>query len=44
VVPNPTHGMILTDIDHLRGADITYMRLMEKFAYLRSSSTHSAAV
>ncbi len=34
VVPNLTHGIILTDIDQLWVADITYIRLREEFAYL----------
>ncbi len=34
VVPNLTRGMILTGIDQLWVADITYIRLLEEFAYL----------
>jgi putative transposase len=34
VVPNLTHGMILTGIDQLWVADITYIRMREEFAYL----------
>jgi putative transposase len=34
VVPNLTRGIILTGIDQLWVADITYIRLMEEFAYL----------
>jgi putative transposase len=34
VVPNLTHGIILTGIDQLWVADITYIRMLEEFAYL----------
>jgi putative transposase len=34
VVPNLTHGMILTGIDQLWVADITYIRMLEEFAFL----------
>src|SRR5262245_28168780 len=34
VVPNLTHGMVLTGIDQLWVADITYIRMLEEFAYL----------
>jgi putative transposase len=34
VVPNLTHGMILTGIDQLWVADITYIRMREEFAFL----------
>jgi len=34
VVPNLTYGIILTGIDQLWVADITYIRLREEFAYL----------
>ena len=34
VVANLTHGMILTGIDQLWVADITYIRMREEFAYL----------
>ena len=34
VVPNLTRGIILTGIDQLWVADITYIRLLEEFAYL----------
>jgi transposase InsO family protein len=34
VVPNLTHGIVLTGIDQLWVADITYIRLLEEFAYL----------
>jgi putative transposase len=34
VVPNLTYGIILTGIDQLWVADITYIRMREEFAYL----------
>ena len=34
VVPNLTHGMVLTGIDQLWVVDITYIRMLEEFAYL----------
>jgi transposase InsO family protein len=34
VVPNLTHGMVLTGIDQLWVADITYIRMREEFAFL----------
>ncbi len=34
VVPNLTRGIILTGIDQLWVADITYIRMLEEFAYL----------
>jgi putative transposase len=34
VVPNLTHGIVLTGIDQLWVADITYIRMLEEFAYL----------
>jgi putative transposase len=34
VVPNLTHGMVLSGIDQLWVADITYIRMREEFAYL----------
>jgi putative transposase len=34
VVPNLTYGIVLTGIDQLWVADITYIRLREEFAYL----------
>jgi putative transposase len=34
VVPNMTRGIVLTGIDQLWVADITYVRLLEEFAYL----------
>jgi putative transposase len=34
VVPNLTHGIVLTGIDQLWVADITYIRMREEFAYL----------
>jgi putative transposase len=34
VVPNLTHGIVLTGIDQLWVADITYIRMFEEFAYL----------
>jgi putative transposase len=34
VVPNLTRGMVLTGIDQLWVADITYVRLLEEFAFL----------
>lgn len=34
VVPNLTYGIVLTGIDQLWVADITYIRLSEEFAYL----------
>ena len=34
VVPNLARGMILSDLDQLWVADITYIRLQEEFAYL----------
>ena len=34
VVPNLTHGIILTGIDQLWVADITYIRMREEFVYL----------
>jgi putative transposase len=34
VVPNLARGMVVTDIDQLWVADITYIRLREEFAYL----------
>ena len=34
IVPNLTHGLVLTDIDQLWVADITYIHLAEEFAYL----------
>src|SRR5262249_23475011 len=33
VVPNLTHGIVLTGIDQLWVADITYIRMLEEFAY-----------
>jgi len=34
VVPNLTHGIVLTGIDQLWVADITYIRMREEFAFL----------
>jgi transposase InsO family protein len=34
VVPNLTHGIVLTGIDQLWVADITYIRMREEFVYL----------
>lgn len=34
VVPNLTYGIVLTGIDQLWVADITYLRMREEFAYL----------
>jgi HTH-like domain len=34
VVPNPTRGIELTGLDQLWVADITYLRLLEEFAFL----------
>ena len=34
MVPNLTHGLVLTGIDQLWVADITYIRMLEEFAYL----------
>ena len=34
VVPNLVRGMVLTDLDQLWVADITYIRLLEEFAFL----------
>ena len=34
VVPNLTRGMVLTGLDQLWVADITYVRLLEQFAFL----------
>ena len=34
VVPNLTRGIILTGVDQLWVADITYVRMLEEFAYL----------
>jgi putative transposase len=34
VVPNLTHGIVLTGLDQLWVADITYIRMLEEFAYL----------
>ncbi len=34
VVPNLARGMVLTGVDQLWVADITYVRLLEEFAYL----------
>ena len=34
VVPNLTYGIVLTGIDQLWVADITYIRMLEEFAYL----------
>ena len=34
VVPTLTHGIVLTGIDQLWVADITYIRMLEEFAYL----------
>jgi putative transposase len=34
VVPNLTHGIVLTGINQLWVADITYIRMLEEFAYL----------
>jgi len=34
VVPNLTHGIILTGLDQLWVADITYIRMQEEFSYL----------
>jgi putative transposase len=34
VVPNLTHGLVLTGIDQLWVADITYIRMLKEFAYL----------
>jgi putative transposase len=34
VVPNLTRGMVLTGLDQLWVADITYLRLLEEFAFL----------
>jgi putative transposase len=34
VVPNLARGMLLSDLDQLWVADITYIRLLEQFAYL----------
>jgi putative transposase len=34
VVPNLARGLILSDVDQLWVADITYVRLLEQFAYL----------
>lgn len=34
VVPNLTHGMELTGVDQLWVADITYIRMLEEFAFL----------
>jgi transposase InsO family protein len=34
VYPNLAHGMMLTDVDQLWVADITYIRLREEFIYL----------
>ena len=34
VVPNLTRGMVLTGLDQLWVADITYVRLLEEFAFL----------
>lgn len=34
MVPNLTHGIVLTGIDQLWVADITYIRMREEFAYL----------
>jgi putative transposase len=41
VVPNRTHGMVLTGIDQLWVADITYIRMREEFAFWPSYSMHS---
>src|SRR5262249_61964945 len=34
VVPNLARGLIVSDVDQLWVADITYVRLLEQFAYL----------
>ena len=34
VVQNLTHGIVLTGIDQIWAADITYIRMLEEFAYL----------
>jgi len=34
IVPNLARGLILTDLDQLWVADITYIRLREEFVYL----------
>lgn len=34
IVPNLTHGLVLTGVDQLWVADITYIHLAEEFAYL----------
>jgi putative transposase len=34
VVPNLTHGMVLTGVDQLWVTDITYIRMLEEFAFL----------
>jgi putative transposase len=34
IVPNLTYGIVLTGIDQLWVADITYIRMLEEFAYL----------
>lgn len=42
IVPNLARGLVLTGLDQLWVADITYIRLQEEFAYLASCSTPSA--
>jgi transposase InsO family protein len=34
VVPNPTRGIVLSGLDQLWLADITYVHLAEEFGYL----------
>src|SRR4051812_44754204 len=34
VVPNPTHGIVLNDLNQFWVADITYLHLAEEFGYL----------